>query len=100
MKVWKQSPLLERAEEFLEDPGFSHPRRTGEDQDGHGEGQILLRLKAEFDLLGEDLSCRQGYDLTVILLDLRVLQHGELVGTPGSRGGDFIHIAIVFDEFL
>ena len=43
----------------------------------------------------------QGDHFTVkFLFFILVKQHGKLVRTTGSGGGDFIHILVVFDKFL
>jgi hypothetical protein len=60
----------------------------------------LLRADPEFYLAGKNLPRGKGYDLVVIFLDLRLLQHGKLIGTPGRGDGKSVHIAVIFDEFL
>jgi hypothetical protein len=81
------------------------PRSGGakEDQSGRGirrrfeESCQGLFFQAEFDLVGEHLTGRQGNHFALIILDIRVLQHGKLIRTAGSGGSDFIHITFVLN---
>jgi hypothetical protein len=77
-------------------------RRTGiaASRAGRGEGTGLLFFYTEFHFPGKNLAGREGNHLAVIVVDLRVPQHGKLVGPPGSGGSDPIHIVIMFNEFF
>jgi hypothetical protein len=57
-------------------------------------------FQVEFDLAGKDLAGSQRHHLALVILNIRVLQHGKLIGSPGGCGSNFVHITIVFYKFF
>jgi len=65
-----------------------------------GPNRTSVLFESVLNLLVENLSHRQRYYLAVVLLDLRGLEDGQLVGAPVDGYGEFVGVAVVLEKIL